>query len=629
MRIDDWVIGGVVWLTYTGACLGWGWALCRVFRWSGVSVLRTAENGWNGVATAWATGLVVVNLLLTALGLAGQLRLWPLIGAVFLPGLLAFGTAWATADRCGPNLTNDRRSLPDRAVFWGAAVLAGGFGLFAVLGPPTGDAEAFYFTYAKEMAATGRLAPMRGVYEGFSNIGLPLELHYTALLAVGGQAAAKLFAWSVAPVCIAFVCGIVRLCGGGTTARTYAVALSWSSTTFAVYTIDGKVDLAAAALGVGAIYWALDGWIQRRAFAAPLAGFLAGAATCAKFSYLPVLGVAMAVIVTTRVVRTSEPADRVRNWCHAAVTASIWAALAWAPQLLKNAVLFHAPLAPFLGASDEGHWLQQVWFSPEVIRHILLSYPLALVFGRYPGQGGGLSLLFIALAPLVWWGRMAWREHPILRTVTWAAVAALAAWMILCPSILAPRYILATLLLFVPLLAVGVEGLWRSPGWFWLRAGTLGVTLAALVLQTWYLRGLPGAVAAFVTGRTAPCVLAGPACGPLQTVNAAAGPGERVFLGTYYGYHLRVDLLLSTQTAEEDKRVKASDPAGTLALLQDGGFRFVVVDRAITKAFDGFAEIAARAPDTLHWIGGGDGIDVYRVGDGAALRDVPPLAPKE
>ena len=41
--------------------------------------------------------------------------------------------------------------------------------------------------------------------------------------------------------------------------------------------------------------------------------------------------------------------------------------------------------------------------------------------------------------------------------VTVAAFAGVAAWMVMWPSVIAPRYILATLLLFVPILAIAAE----------------------------------------------------------------------------------------------------------------------------------------------------------------------------
>lgn len=81
----------------------------------------------------------------------------------------------------------------------------------------------------------------------------------------------------------------------------YALIIVATSTTFTHYITDGKVDLFAAALGLGAFYWALrtaPGAEHPRALG--LAGSLAGFATVARFPYLAAFLPAVYFPVTCR-----------------------------------------------------------------------------------------------------------------------------------------------------------------------------------------------------------------------------------------------------------------------------------------------------------------------------------------
>jgi hypothetical protein len=529
--------------------------------------------------------MTLIGAILTLFGLAGWLRPGPII-ALLLAGLSGFLLlpknilalpsalfAWLIGWRAEP--------WSIRALGLILSLIVLGFGMAALVHPPVGDAEAFYITYAKIMAATGTLAPMPGLYHAFSTISLPGELHFTALMVLADVHAAKFFVWPVALSGAAMITGIARICHLGRLGQLFTVVFLFTSSTFTLYIFDGKVDLFAAALGLAAFYWALvSGKNETPRDFLPLIGIFAGAATVAKFSYLVTFVPALVLLILWGCQAKKEGGLPVaaREAGVRLILTALWAAVAWGPQLLKNAVLFDAPLAPFLGTSQEADWLRQVWFSAETTLWIILTYPLALVFGKYPMQGGGLSLLVIAFAPLaLMLARPAsMRESPLM-AITFAAVLGTVVWVILKPSIIAPRYILAPLLLFFPLVAKAAENVWVNDTYpYLLRIGIWGTVISALTFTSYILLPIPGATWSYLQGRLHPCALASDYCPPFKELNLKAAPGDRVLLGTYYGYWLRPDLLQCRDLPNEMQALEQE--GGGREALRRRGFRFVVID---------------------------------------------------
>ena len=311
-----------------------------------------------------AIGVSVVLALLA--GAPSALRL-----ARGLPGQIE-GAATALRHESGP-----WRAVPLAALLLAAA---GG----TTLGRSVlGDASAFYLAVGKAVAASHRLVPLPG-YEIFTQVGLLGEMHYAALIAVGAPDAAPLVAWPVLLAIAILVGSLSGRVGCGPRGRWLAVSCLLTSSAALAVLGDGKVDLWGAALGLAAALWAIT---PGGAFSA---GLFFGFSVVAKLSNLLGLAPALGLLLLGRTWRSRS----VRPLAAAAAGT----VLALAPHVLKNAVLFSQPFAPFGVAS--GGWAEQTWFGPATTRRLLLTYPLALTFGDYWAQLGHLSPLVLAYLPL-------------------------------------------------------------------------------------------------------------------------------------------------------------------------------------------------------------------------------------
>lgn len=577
-------------LVYAAACLGAGLLGLRALSRAAWPALAKSDTpliatgfvlGQALLAALWifvALGGFLTPLAVIAVCIVLTVASLPLLPAVVRPRWTRALEHAVWLSRAHPGISLAAAAL---------VLLIIGFGMAAWLKPPFGDAEAFYLVYARLIAVTQRLEPMPGLYEAFSTVGLVGEMHLAALIAAAGVPAAKVFAWMLGIALAALLVAIAGEAGVDRLGRIAVLALLFTTTAFTYHLFDGKVDLFAAALGLAAVWWLLA--IPRKApvaTAVAVAGLSTGFAAVAKFSY--VLGFVPVVLVLLLWQRIeASAADRPRGSITAIVLAitafSAWSALATVPHIVKNAVLFAAPLAPFIGGPADKSWLHQVWFTEDVTTRIVLTYPFTLVFGRYPMQGGNLSYLWLALLPLAWWlpRPSRWSSSTMLKLCAAGAVGT-ALWVALRPSVIAPRYLLATLLLFYPLTAKAMERvLVRETPPRWFGAGVLAVVLSAFVIFSYPLLPIARHAVAVMRYDVDPCALASPYCAPLRWLSAAAAPGDRVYFAGYYGYWLRDDLLqCRDQNAESRLPRSLGGPGLTWDALVAGGFRWLAVEKA-------------------------------------------------
>ncbi len=586
-RVAESALGGVAMALYAAICLAVGWAALAAFarfapapapRFSpgasgAAAIVGMALLGWIFQFAALASALTpVVVLIVLAAAVAAS------IGSRTLPAIGDLRTAWchlcAAWPRSGPTAL-----VAALVVLLVLAMLPPAFG------PASGDAAAFYLAQPALIAATGAF-DLLPAYETFALLGLPAEMNYAALMVLFGQTPARALPLAAAAICAGLLWEIARRAGLSRGAAGLTLALLATSTAFTNVAIDGKVDLFGTAMGLAAILWVMRAGEThgrtRLAFYA-LGGAGAGLAIGFKLSLLPVLVPMLSVLAIAQVVAAERnAADRMRAVAAAGILVALGGLLALAPLMVKNAIAFGQPFAPFLVlGGGQGFALDQVWYSAENTRWIVATYPLALVFGRYPMQYGTMSWMWLAAIPFALAFLPAMPSA--LRRLTLAAALGVAAWIVVRPSVLAPRYILPVLLALLPFAAYGIDALLERARWRALGAACLialavaaGLSVVRLVPPNW------GSAYFHWKG---PDEFPNGVWLAIWTVNREAPPNARVFLGTYYGSMLRPDLLACLIKPGEAQALLAErNPAAFWAALAAAGVTHLVVEHATHAA---------------------------------------------
>jgi hypothetical protein len=561
------------------------------------------------IATAFLLGQVGLVAIWTVLGLLAvfsPIAIKTILIICFLGGMIF---AWPLYFAALSSLWTEVRFLSGKPVIWKIIALLvlltiSVEGVTAFVAPPRGDAEAFYLPIAKVMAASERLVALPG-FEAFSQTGLFGELHFAVLISMGSLQAAKLYVWFTALAAAVILVGIGSQIGLRYRGQLIVLAMVFTSSTFFDYISDGKVDLFAAALGLTAYYWALQFGGGRRNSSIALIGLFSGMSIVAKLPYLLVVLPAVFLLVVWRYLAVANLRFTLRNNLPAILKLGLylafWVVLALIPNLIKNAALFGQPLAPFVISGGGSTWVDQTWFSPEVTRWILMTYPLSLVFGQYPMQGGGLSVLLLVLAPFVLFlpkPKTFFISKPFQLTI--AALTGIILWNIFRASVFAPRYLLASLLLFMPLIAYGVEAYLQievKPRWLSLIVLFCVVTVLSVnFLDRWNYAAAKKR--AFEVKGEISCIYQG--CGVWKKLNKEAESGDRIYMANWYRFWLRTDLLQCVSHGEDIGNFSLlNTPEDRWKFLFEHGFRFVVLDETTQsqtiKALD-----LTRIPDWLN-----------------------------
>jgi hypothetical protein len=456
------------------------------------------------------------------------------------------------------------------------------FGIKAVVLPPLGDADAFYMVLPKIMAASHRLVPQPNYY-AFSQIGFSGEMHFAALMSIASPQAAKLFVWFTALALAGMLIALTSEVGNSRIGKIVSLALLFTSTTVTYYIFDGKVDLFGAAFGLAAYYWALRTESVPGRSPYLLAGLFTGFAIVAKLTSIPVLVPGIIIlIVWNNFTRQGARKERYLGTMKSLCIVGLLALCTMIPHFIKNYALFGEPFAPLLFLKSGGKLVaEQAYFSYAATKHILLTYPIALVFGQYPMQGGNISVLVLAFMPLL----LLFPTHnnyaaKRLRQLAVIAIVGVVLWVFMRPSWIMPRYFLATLLLFIPLAASGVERLFSK------QAGHSALLRLAVFISMFIVVCLmiPHQEASFKQ-LTSYLISKKSDYSPPRSfaiVNHLAQPGERVFFAGYYGYFFSPEVLQCSNGPDEHVDLifaKASAAPLDWAYLYDHGFNYLFLDK--------------------------------------------------
>ncbi len=458
------------------------------------------------------------------------------------------------------------------------------FGFGSALLPPRGDAEAFYMVWPKIISYTGTIIPQPNYYS-FSQIGISGELHFATLMTLAGSQSATFLVWFVSLSvmgCVLIICSQLRI---GLYGKIVALVIIITSTAFTYIIPSGNVNLFAAAYGLAAYYWVIAYSLKGQKSQLLFCGFFAGLSVVAKFSYLIVLlpGIGL-IIILKYLYEGIKVKTLITNVAKSSLIVATAFILMLIPHLLKNYILFNEPFAPFLFLSNQEAlgWVNQVWYTPEITRHILITYPIALSFGQYPMQGGNLSPLVLILLPLIF---VAYKKYATFSSeslsfhIAIIGLISLVIWVALQPSILAPRYILGALFLFIFPVANSADIFMLSKDLKIYKSILTAILIWALLLMlpnnSYSSLRVIGSIGEKTTGSESvyydSCIY----------VNDIVENNERLFFAGYYSYHLRPDILINlngpADKAAIDENTNLRDKINQMVEL---GFAYLLVQKA-------------------------------------------------
>lgn len=459
-------------------------------------------------------------------------------------------------------------------------------GAAAVAGRIDGDARAFYLALPKVIAASHRLLPLPG-YEGFTSVGLLAEMQLAALFLLDMPGASpRLFSWISGLAGAVLLAAIARKAGLGRRGQLLSVVMLLTSSAVAYFWGQGKTDLFAAVFALAGVLFALkscDDEAASRNSSVLLAGVFTGLALIAKLSYIVAFLPTIFVLLFWRDTHSYWLNRCTPGAGHKLLTECSGYALIFTgalliplvPHLLKNYILLNT-LVDTYGSHQ--------YFSNETTRRIVLTYPFWPFFGTFWAQYGNLSPLVLAFLPVLIW--VLWKDRPWCAPVialTAAAVAGLLAWIVLFPSVPMPRYFLATLLLLIVPVAWAMERVSYVDRWL-----NYGVVLAAfacilIFARSWnqeifrvaaayeYLLGEQSEKNLHIDEVLSRNVY--------EAINQSAEPGARVFLGSYYRFWLRPDLIQCTNgKIESEISFDTANPEKFWLQVYEHGFTYMFMD---------------------------------------------------
>lgn len=620
-------------LLLSASCIGYGMLAMALFR-NLLAELPILVR----VTTAYFLGQAILVGLFAALGLGGAFVYYSVMGAI-IPGAIAsiFLLRLYLSNIHELGATTRKSWLRAPRTWRLLSVLAAAlyvYGLSTMGRNLEGDASAFYFAAAKLMAHTGRIA-MVPAYEYFSWVIMTGEILYASLIVLGSPGTgARFYEWvNFLPLVVA-IYSVARQCDLTRRAAFLAAVMTLTSSALVGQWGGGKTDSFAVGPAVIGVWFALASWsVDRRLAYIGISGLFCGVAIAAKISYLIVLPPVAMLLIFWQDVGASIVEFRALAWVKLLQRASrvalvslpffAFLAIGLAPFVIKNLILFQAPLGSAMASAGSS------WFSGHTIRRLVLTYPIALTYGRYWGQLGTLSPLILAFLPLFFLlpGNQRRWDSPLMATSV-SALVSLVIWIILQPSMIMPRYVMATLLLFAIPAAAGAAYVSRG------RSVLAAMVVFAAVVT---ITALPKQVESrsqafqparafeyFRTGLEEPMFAGDPYVATTNAVNRVALPNDRVLLLDYPRVWLRGDLLNSASSTAEVAEATAmlqKQDSSFWNFLQEKNFKFIILN--MTKAADMAAVVKLKSVDLEFCeIKTYGGIIAYRIG--AGCRACPP-----
>ncbi|MEI6040066.1 MAG: hypothetical protein WCP93_01815 [Candidatus Berkelbacteria bacterium] len=594
------------------------------------------------ICTAFLLGLSVLAAVWLLLGLDGWLNLKIVLAIL----IVIIGLTWSVWQEAINLIKNIYFSIINNfenfSIFWKIisiilVLLIIFFGINALILPPIGDALAFYMVLPKITAYTGLLQPQSNYWE-FSGIGFLGEMHFTVLLILAGQFAAKFFVWFVVLAVGGLIVLISRLTNLKYKGQILALILLFTSSTFTNYIFDGKTDVFSAALGLMTYYWLLKIESKDRS-SIILTGLFMGFAIVAKTSNVIALLPGVFVVLGWNyykelIGRKNFCSDWIKKTVITFGLVLIFALLAFSPQIVKNKVFYgkNFNISSFMGMSHEEVWadsalkkapavsinetksisttigepnhskitvpvlvrmfdfMLKIYQNIEHFFLLFLTRPLAFVYGGQYAQYGDLSVLILAFLP-IW---LIERSNNFIdKKILTLALIGLILWVLIRSSLIMPRYIMSAILLWVIIVAGGVEKFFRQKGYLLLKYLVYSmITIIICVTLAGNFNRFKKFVL-IVAGKLPSTSVNGVYYQSLEAINLKANNNERVFIVGAYDYFLRPDLLANFNSAKESDELflMTVNNVNPWNYLYDHNFKYILIQRTnpnyrLIKVFD-------------------------------------------
>jgi hypothetical protein len=306
-----------------------------------------------------------------------------------------------------------------------------------LMGRPISDALAYYLVQPKLIALTHQLTVNNG-YDAFLQSSAFLEINNAAVFMYTGEIGMRAYLALSGIVLFRVVWEICQQFQISQFATKIVLFLLATSTFITNTLADGKTDNVSTLWFMAAfsIYvLSLNQW-NKKPFV--LFGVILSAAVLSKISFL----VLMPALVYFFFIEGGKRPNKKKIL--AAVCIVTGMGLPILVNSIKNLIVFSDPLVPFVSrlTNQDTQLFTQEWFSSDNTKWIVISYPLAILFGQYPMQYGNLTpFIFLGLPILFKIKNLDRVDRKKLLNLAVMAASSIFLWVLLKPSVIAPRYI--------------------------------------------------------------------------------------------------------------------------------------------------------------------------------------------
>ena len=570
---------------YAIACTSTGVLLMKNFKFQNGSRLPTKLSKIAYLSTSFVLGSGLFSSIFILMGAISQLSS-QVIGAIVFVGLLA-GSRELT--HLLLDLRKDR-DIPDDTAGKAILVLTLANLLLALAltsARISYDSTAIYFSDAKISALTHGIAFF--TEDTFVASVFHSAVHFTAILQLFGDQAARMFSWFNGLIIIGLSVSLAEELGLAKRTQLILLAMLVTSTAFLELFGDGKVDLISTAPAIAVIYWtarqARDSAPSRMFFI--LIGILAGLAIILRPFNAFLVGVFLALHFLSQ--------EFSRNGFHLATLKNFIQSMLWigagvftlgAFHLIVNWLLLGSPFA-FLSSITNINPSSGPWDNnPSEIFALRILYPLVVTFRNTAQSLGNISPLALAFVPMLFLAdiRKEFHVQPLLKSMCLAAGITILAWISLFFTVVEIRYVFFLwIILFLPIAETLAMATRLKYGL--LKHASLFLVSAMLVFMNFRTIYIAVDTYSPVNQQGDPVCRDYPLCDYLQTINLIAQPGERVLTLSAYRYYLRQDLFACSTSAQEYEtlqKLSHQDPAAFWEEIYRQGYKYIAYEKEYT-----------------------------------------------